>query len=188
MTDAPRPNRGKLIVLLVIFFVPLAIAFAMYYGSSWRPAGTTNHGQLLLPLQTVPAEVPALRGKWALVVIADGQCDENCRTALILARQTRLALNQDSPRVSRVLLATAHCCDRAYLDATHPGLQTLDLAADGQAALAPALLAAFPATGLQDGLFIVDPLGNVVMRFDIHDTPKDLLTDLKKLLKLSSIG
>jgi hypothetical protein len=87
-----------------------------------------------------------------------------------------------------VLLATAHCCDRAYLDATHPGLQTLDLAADGQASQAAALLAVFPATGLQDGLFIVDPLGNVVMRFDIHDTPKDLLTDLKKLLKLSSIG
>lgn len=188
MTDATRPNRGKLIVLLVIFFVPLGIAFAMYYGSSWRPTGTTNHGQLLLPLQTVPADVPSLHGKWALVVIADGQCDEACRTALVLARQTRLALNQDSPRVSRVLLATANCCDRNYLDAAHPGLQTVDLAADGQATQAAALLAAFPATGLHDGLFIVDPLGNVVMRFDIHDPPKDLLTDLKKLLKLSSIG
>jgi hypothetical protein len=188
MTDAPRPNRRKLIVLMLIFFVPLGIAFAMYYGSSWRPTGTTNHGQLLLPLQTVPADVRALHGKWALVVVADGACDEQCRTALILARQTRLALNQDSPRVTRVLLATAHCCDHDYLEATHPGLQTLDLAAEAQAATAAALLAAFPATGLNDGLFIVDPLGNVVMRFDIHDTPKDLLTDLKKLLNLSSIG
>ena len=186
MTDAPRPNRRKLIVLLLIFFVPLGIAFAMYYGSSWRPTGTTNHGQLLLP--TVPADVPLLHGKWALVVIADGQCDEDCRTALILARQTRLALNQDSPRVTRVLLATAQCCDSTYLAANHPGLQTLDLAAEAQAGTASALLAAFPATGLHDGLFIVDPLGNVVMRYGIHDTPKNLLTDLKKLLNLSSIG
>jgi hypothetical protein len=160
----------------------------MYYGSSWRPTGTTNHGQLLLPLQTVPADVPLLHGKWALVVIADGQCDEDCRTALILARQTRLALNQDSPRVTRVLLATAQCCDSTYLAANHPGLQTLDLAAEAQAGTASALLAAFPATGLHDGLFIVDPLGNVVMRYGIHDTPKNLLTDLKKLLNLSSIG
>ncbi len=188
MTDAPRPNRRKLIVLLLIFFVPLGIAFAMYYGSSWRPTGTTNHGQLLLPLQTVPADVPLLHGKWALVVIADGQCDEDCRTALILARQTRLALNQDSPRVTRVLLATAQCCDSTYLAANHPGLQTLDLASEAQAGTASALLAAFPATGLHDGLFIVDPLGNVVMRYGIHDTPKNLLTDLKKLLNLSSIG
>jgi hypothetical protein len=99
-----------------------------------------------------------------------------------------LALNQDSPRVTRVLLATAQCCDSTYLAANHPGLQTLDLAAEAQAGTASALLAAFPATGLHDGLFIVDPLGNVVMRYGIHDTPKNLLTDLKKLLNLSSIG
>ena len=187
MSDNTRPNRSKLIVLLLIFFVPLAIAFALYYGSSWRPTGTTNHGQLLLPLRTVPQEVALLHGKWSLVVLADGQCDEDCRTALVLARQTRLALNQDSPRVTRVLLATGHCCDRNYLDEAHPGLQTLDMDAVGAAAGA-ALLATFPATGLHDGLFIVDPLGNVVMRFGLHDTPKDLLTDLKKLLNLSSIG
>ena len=168
MSDNIRPNRSKLIVLLLIFFVPLAIAFALYYGSSWRPTGTTNHGQLLLPLRTVPQEVALLHGKWSLVVLADGQCDEDCRTA-------------------RVLLATGLCCDRNYLDEAHPGLQTLDMDAVGAAAGA-ALLATFPATGLHDGLFIVDPLGNVVMRFGLHDTPKDLLTDLKKLLNLSSIG
>ena len=127
-----------------------------------------------------------LHGKWALAHIATAQCGDDCQRALVFARQTRLSLNQDAARVSRVLIAPAGCCDQAELDAQHPGLLRLDPAtlADGGAALR----SAFPVDGHADALYVVDPLGNVVLRFDIDDKPKDLLTDLKKLLKLSSIG
>ncbi len=50
------------------------------------------------------------------------------------------------------------------------------------------LVAAFPAADRERSLYIVDPLGNLVMRYDTRDTPKGLLDDLKKLLKLSHIG
>ena len=137
-----------------------------------------------MPLQQVPADVLALHGKWTLVYVGDGACDERCRTALIFARQTRLSLNQDMQRVGRVFLATGPCCDHAYLDSVHPGLTVLPVA-EGAAA---SLLAGFPEAQRPESLFIVDPLGNIVMRYDVRENPKGLLADLQKLLKLSHIG
>jgi cytochrome oxidase Cu insertion factor (SCO1/SenC/PrrC family) len=122
--------------------------------------------------------------KWALAYVGNGACDETCRKALYFMRQTRLSLNNEMTRVARVFLATGECCDRAFLEREHPGLVVID--ATGPEARD--LVAAFPATEQPHSLFIVDPLGNLVMRYDTRDDPKGLLTDLKKLLKLSHIG
>ncbi len=123
--------------------------------------------------------------KWTLLYAGDGACDANCRRALIFARQTRLSLNQEMDRVNRVFLATGHCCDRDYLEREHAGLVVLDAASDPQLA---AVVAALPTTDRDFSLFIVDPLGNLVMRYDTREDPRGLLEDIKKLLKLSHIG
>jgi hypothetical protein len=99
-------------------------------------------------------------------------------------RQTRLLLNKDMARVERIFLATSNCCDRELLNREHPGLLLLD--ATGPAARA--LLQVFPEGQRPQSLFIVDPLGNLMMRYDVQQDPKGLLTDLKKLLSLSHIG
>ena len=94
--------------------------------------------------------------------IGDGRCDGGCRAALTLMRQTRLALNKDMTRVQRVFLATGNCCDRAYLDAEHPGLTDR---ARRQRRRARTLLAHFPdPTGAEGSIYVVDPLGNLMMR------------------------
>ena len=183
MTD-PAPNRRMLLGLLALFFLPLALAFYLYYGSSWRPVGLTSHGELITPTRTLPGEEPALKGTWSLVYIGKGDCDAACRTALVFARQTRLSLNQDMKRVTRVFLVTGDCCDRQYLQAEQQGLKVVEVP---DAAHSP-LLAAFPAAEQASSLFIVDPLGNLVMRYDVRQNPKGLLSDLQKLLKLSHIG
>jgi cytochrome oxidase Cu insertion factor (SCO1/SenC/PrrC family) len=124
------------------------------------------------------------RGKWTLVYVGDGSCDANCRTTLVFMRQTRLSLNNEMTRVQRVLLATAGCCDLAYLMAQHPGLMALD----ASQAVAQPLLAQFPAEARAQTLYIVDPLGNLMMRYDARLPPRGLLEDLKRLLQLSHIG
>jgi hypothetical protein len=87
-------------------------------------------------------------------------------------------------RVQRVLFATANCCDQAYLSTEQPGLIVLDASSPD----AQKLLAQFPGERAQT-IFIVDPLGNLMMRHDASQViNKDLLSDLKKLLKLSHIG
>jgi cytochrome oxidase Cu insertion factor (SCO1/SenC/PrrC family) len=199
-TDSAAPTgrpRGRRTLLLVaaLFLVPLVIAFALYYGSQWRPGRSTNHGRLISPARPLPAAellgdggAPAgsglFRGKWTLLTVASGDCDEACRHTLYVIRQTRLALANEMGRVQRVLLATGACCDRAFLAAEHPGLVTLDASGAG----ARTLLLEFPPADRSDGIFVVDPLGNLMMRFDARDNPKGLLQDLKKLLALSQIG
>ena len=175
-----------LLLLVALFFVPLAASFILYYGMSWRPAGGTNHGELYSPARPLPASTaPLADGKWTLVYAGDGACDEDCHRSLVFARQTRLSLGKDMTRVNGLFLATAHCCDHAYLDSEHEGLVTLDAETDSTLA---AVLATLPATEREHSLYIVDPLGNLVMRYDTRKEPRGLLDDLKKLLKLSHIG
>jgi hypothetical protein len=187
MTDTTKRSRRTLLVLLALFFAPLAASFILYYGFDWRPAGGSNHGELLQPLRQLPGNAAPLLGKWALVYVGDGRCDADCRRALVFARQTRLSLNKDMTRVNWSFMAISQCCDREYLDRDHAGLQLLDVS-DSQAS--DALRAVLPAAqdGLRHALFIIDPRGNIVMRYDVRDSPRGLLDDMKKLLKLSHIG
>jgi cytochrome oxidase Cu insertion factor (SCO1/SenC/PrrC family) len=194
-----RRSRAQIWILVAVFFAPLALAFLLYYGSGgWRPAGSTNHGELISPPRPLPdvalptpggaaLAAETWHGKWTLLYVGDGRCDGRCRAALTLMRQTRLALNKDMTRVQRVFLATGNCCDRAYLDAEHPGL-ALALADNAAGAQ---LLAAFPDAqpATQGFIYIIDPLGNLMMRHLPEPPPAEgLLEDLRKLLKLSHIG
>jgi hypothetical protein len=199
MSDPVSPARARgrrnLVILAALFLLPVIAAFALYFGGIWRPQASSARGELIQPPRTL--EMPALRhadgtsagdavlrGKWSLVYIGDGRCDAACRTALTYGRQSRLALNKDMQRVQRVFLSTAQCCDQQYLKAEQPGLVVLDAStAEGRQ-----LLAQFP-DNRRASLFIVDPLGNLMMRHDASQLiDKALLTDLKKLLKLSQIG
>jgi cytochrome oxidase Cu insertion factor (SCO1/SenC/PrrC family) len=204
--NAPDPNavrrgRRQLLLLAALFFVPLAIAFWMYYGpTGWRPSGDASKGDLIDPARPLAALALAtadgtqtqpdfLRGKWSLVYVGDGLCDDRCRKALYLTRQSRIALNKDMDRVQRVFLVTGRCCDRGFLAQEHPDLIVARVDDDAAAAL----LEPFPTYGgvpLADAgrIFIVDPLGNLLMSYAPTAPDKALLTDMKKLLRLSHIG
>jgi hypothetical protein len=194
MEDPRSRGRRQLLIVAAVFLLPVIGAFALYYGKLWRPAGSASKGELIEPAHPLavvglrhadgsPADGRVFQGKWTLLYIGDGACDADCRTALVFGRQTRLALNNEMSRVQRVFLATGHCCANEYFQAEHPGL----LAFDASAPEAQALLAQFPADRAR-ALFIVDPLGNLMMRHDASHTTKDLLNDLQKLLRLSHIG
>ena len=184
-TTAPArpPGRLHLLLLLLVFAAPLGLAFWLYYGSSWRPAAHSNHGTLIEPVRPL-ASAGVLAGKWSLVVIGSGTggCDAGCRETLIYARQTWLSLGKLADRAQRVFLS-AECCDEEYLQREHQGL--VRVLVNTPATLA--LLQAFPAPQARS-IFIVDPLGNLMMRYDAQADPKGLRDDLKKLLDLSHIG
>ena len=195
MTDSRARGRRNFLLMAALFFIPVFVVFAMYYGGLWSPSGSSAKGELVHPAR--PLEIAGLRhadgraagievfqGKWSLIYIGDGACGSECRTALTYGRQTRIAVGKDMDRVQRVFLTTGNCCDRQYLDTEQPGLVTLDASSDD----ARALLAQFPGER-RVSLYIVDPLGNLMMRHDATQViNKDLLGDLKKLLKLSHIG
>ncbi|MBV8146206.1 MAG: hypothetical protein JO184_14505 [Gammaproteobacteria bacterium] len=200
--DLRARNLRTLAALAALFLLPLALAFFTYYGTAWRPGAHVNHGELLSPVRPLPEvtlpriepaggsgaplpdRAPLFHGHWSLVYLGGGDCEADCRRALYVMRQTRLALNSDMTRVTRVFLATADCCDREFLAREHAGLEVRDA---GGPAAAP-LIARFPAGGREHTLFIVDPLGNLLMGYDARGNPRGLLEDLKKLLALSHIG
>jgi hypothetical protein len=207
MTDSteltPARPRKQVWILIGVFFAPLLLAFLLYYGvSDWRPAGSTNHGELINPPRPLPEvqlmtpsgaklDSKMLRGKWTLVYVGDGACDEQCRESLTLLRQTRLALNDDLPRVQRLFLVTANCCDHEYLEAQHAGLIT----AKADDLSGRQVLSAFPdnaRVGQLGRIYIIDPLGNLMMYYaplaQTAAAKRGLLDDMKKLLKLSHIG
>jgi hypothetical protein len=196
-------NLRTLAALAALFFAPLVASFWLYYGMGWQPAGRVNHGELIQPPRPLPRvglprialgadaekELPApdptlFRGQWTLVYIGDGRCDASCRATLYVMRQTRLAVGTDMTRLARVFLVTANCCARDYLAREHAGMTVLDA---GGTAGAP-LLGLFPRGDKAHTLFIVDPLGNLMMRYDVRRNPRGLLVDLKRLLELSQIG
>ena len=201
--DSQQAARGRrtLVALAALFFIPLLIAFWLYYGgSTWRPVGGSNKGDLIDPARPLPSvSLPTpsgtatdegfLRGKWTVLYVGDGRCDERCRKALYLSRQTRIALNKDMDRVQRVFLASGNCCDSAFLGSEHPDLLVAKLEGTG----AESLLAQVPVLDGQPvaqagRIYVVDPLGNLLMSYSAAAPDKALLQDLKKLLKLSHIG
>lgn len=191
-----RRQRRLLIGLALLFFAPLGLAFYLYYGpGTWHPGGHVNAGELITPARPLPAlALPLLgegttgpnflKGKWTLLYVGKGECTESCRRELYDTRQIRIALDRDMDRVQRVLVAEGGCCDARFLHDEHPDL----IAIRATPATAP-LLALLP----QDGsaaprVYLIDPLGNLMMFYGAEVKPKGMLEDLKRLLRLSSIG
>lgn len=198
-----RRGRRQLLVLAGLFFVPVVIAFYLYYGGSgWRPTGGTNKGDLINPAVPLPqvalakpdgVRIPPdlLQGKWTVAYLGDGACDTRCRKALYLSRQSRIALNKDMDRVQRVFFATgAQKIDAAFMASEHPDLVLVALGNDPDS---QTLLGKFPALGgvpaaTAGRLYVIDPLGNLMLSYSAAAPDKALFTDIKKLLRLSHIG
>jgi len=196
-------NLRTLAALAALFFLPLLASAWLYYGTSWRPGGHVNHGELIQPPRPLPrVELPSVAlggdvsqepgpggptpftGKWTLVYIGDGSCDASCRGTLYVMRQTRLALGTEMTRLGRVFLVTKNCCAKDYLARAHAGITILD----ASGAAGAQLLGRFPPRDRAHTLFIIDPLGNLMMRYDVRRDPRGLLVDLRRLLELSQIG
>jgi cytochrome oxidase Cu insertion factor (SCO1/SenC/PrrC family) len=193
--SAARQARVKLLLLAALFFAPVVGAFVLYfYLPQYIPQGRLNYGTLVSPARPVPAlalgdaagapVAGALQGKWSLVYLGGDDCAEACQARLVLARQVRLALNQNRGRVQRVYVApsaAAAARARETLVAEHPDLVIL-------AETEPRAAAAFFGAADPDALYLVDPLGNWLMTYAGVVEHKGLHRDLKKLLRVSRVG
>lgn len=194
-----RGTRGRRLLLLVALVAVLPFAVAIYFVvTDWRPAGrSVNFGELVEPAQPLPAvtlrgldgkpvSIESLRGRWLLATVAQTACTAGCRNNLWKMQQVRLAQGKHMQRVERVLLVD----DRARLTAPalardYPGLQILR--AD-RATLAPLLQVLSGSEAAGERVFLIDPNGNLVLRYGANADPVGLRKDLARLLRLSRIG
>lgn len=186
MPEAPRKGRGRLQLLLILAIIigPMFLANAMYQWRFWVPETRSYHGVLIGDGRTladlgVQGEVEPL---WQILVTAPGACEADCQQLVYLARQIQIGLNRETARASHGL-ALAEPLSAEY-DATlkreYPqlGRYQLDLQAYDKAAEA--------VPGAQ--LWLVDPHGNLVLRYPAGSKGKAILDDLRYLLKISLIG
>lgn len=189
--DESRPGRGRLQLVLIaaVFFGPLLVATWMYQSGALAPEGRSNHGRLMEPvtnLADATPESPVLAladGRWIMLYANEAPCDDACLDALYRMRQTRQMVGREMDRLLRVFLHGDSAPDRVLLQGEHPGLITIT-----DKRLASLLDAKRPGDALPGGIYLIDPLSNLVMYFPPDLAPGDMVDDVKHLLKLSQIG
>jgi hypothetical protein len=191
-TDPEKSAMGRLQLLAIaaVFVVPLALAAWMYYfDDSLVPESATNKGALLLPIvslrdELVGSEIHDVQSnQWLMLYAGSTGCDDDCIEALLRMRQSRLMLGKDMQRVGRVLLRAESATDTVDL-----GEQNVGLIIISDKGLIRLLEEKRPKALQQGGCFLIDPLGNLVMYFPPDLDPKEMVGDIKHLLKLSHIG
>lgn len=185
---AARRRRWTLFALAAITIAPVAASYAIYY--LFPRDSSANYGTLL-PTASAPALAGAradgtpfaladARGRWVLLVVAGpgAGCGADCERMLYATRQARAMQGREQGRLVRVLVGDG---------APEPPTQGGDGAPDFVAARVDAAsLRALP--GAPPAIYVVDPLGNLVLRYDSDPDIKALARDLGRLLKASRIG
>ncbi len=194
--DARRTvsGRWKMLAVLLVCAAPVIASYFTYYVV--RPEGRRNYGELIEPQRPVPplaaatlkgqaTTIDALKGQWLLVTVAGGACDAACENHLYLQRQLRESLGKDKDRMDRVWLLTDEVPVR---EALLPALSDATVLRVDAAALGQWLL---PAAGqpLASHLYVVDPMGNFMMRFPAgmdREGAARAKRDLERLMRASA--
>jgi hypothetical protein len=194
---ARRTARGRIRMLLVLLAcaAPVIASYFTYYVI--RPEGRTNYGTLILPTRAIPAALPlatlegaavqpaSLKSQWLLVVVGGGACDALCEKQLFTQRQLREMLGREKDRLEKVWLIPDAAPVPALLQQAILGPAGVKTLRVPEAALA-GWLAPEPGQTLSAHLYVVDPLGEWMMRFPADADPKRVKRDLDRLLRASS--
>ena len=190
-----RSGRLKMLALLLVCMAPVIASYITYYVI--RPTGgTRNHADLIQPTRDLPlaqaldlqgrsVALSSLKGQWLIVAVAGGACDEGCQKNLYFQRQLREMQGKDKDRIDRVWLVSD---DAPVSAALQPALSQATVLR-----VAPEVLKTWlePAAGqqLQDHLYLIDPMGNWMMRLPAHmdiEKASKVKRDLERLLRASN--
>jgi len=196
-----RRARRRLLLLIAIFSLPVLIAYALYF-SGWRPETSGNYGELVQPprplpelaLQTLDGKalrLSELRGKWTLLMFAAAECLKPCETTLDKIHRIILAQGKEAERVRAAFVVTD---PRArdwlqYAIKDYPGTLVLTGSADTMRMLASYFTLSKGAP-LNDPnrIYVVDPLGNLMMSYPAEADANRVRKDLVRLLRVSQVG
>ena len=203
MTTAPARARSirPLIAVLLVSLAPVVFALLAYYVPSLglRPGTRTHYGQLIEPQRPIPGDLALrdaqgrpydlnqLKGQWLLISAGPGACPESCVRGLFVLRNSHASQGKAVDRLERVWFITDDAPAAPVVEEAYAGPDVLRA---GPARLADCLApgAADPAAELARGLWIVDPLGHLMMRFPDAQQPEAVRDDIRALLKNSRIG
>lgn len=200
--QAIRRSRFKLGLLFSVFLLPVIAAYIVHKNPQWLPKSTRNYGILYKPTVSLhgfelrnqddkPFTLETMRGKWSLIYIGTGNCDQACEDTLTKARDARWAQGAEATRIHYYYLVAADkfTGDLARLQKDYPSLIVLH----GDTAQRNPLIRQFQISthqqpGSDNRLYLVDPAGILLMHYPFGFRHIGLMEDLKYLLKWSQIG
>ena len=179
-----------MLAIAALCLAPFVAALVAYYW--WQPQGAMNYGELIpvRPLSDPPLrhldqrafKLSELKGKWVLLQLDEADCKAACQTKLYNMRQVRLAQGREMERVERVWLILDDAPLETMLMREYDGTRML------RAAGSPLIAAFPPSASARDHIYLIDPLGNLMLRFPRDADPRRMHKDLLRLLKVSRIG
>lgn len=191
--------KSKTFWLIVLVCVsPILLSNLLYY---WMPLSieADTHGELLpqaIPLEDFSAsEVIAaerfdrssLQGDWRLLIVENlNDCNQACEAEIVQMRQLRLALGEDLQRVQNTIVLTEPMNSTAK-EKFLPAIPHFDILEDADALIAQ-IQSGFGIEPYKGGVFLIDPNGNLVMRYPLGDGPEGKTEDLRHLLKYNQLG
>lgn len=195
MTRQRASGRFKMLLIMAACAAPMIASYTLYYVV--RPTGgATAYSDLIQPTVPMPA-VPAqpldggapqvlrgLAGQWLLVVVDSGACAEACEQRLFMQRQLREMNGRDRDRIDKLWLVIDDAPVKPALQqalAATPGMHMLRV----PRATVAAWLKPTPGQALEDHLYVVDPLGEWMMRAPANADPSKLKRDITRLLRAS---
>jgi hypothetical protein len=194
-----QSRRGRITMLVILFACALPVLASYFTYYVIRPGGRTNYATLIEPQRPLPAlsEVPAqdldghsvplttLKGQWLMIVVAPASCGKLCESNLFLQRQLREMMGAERDRITKVWLVDSPeplAPPLATAVAARPAVATYRVERDALARW----LEPEPGRQLEDHIYIVDPLGNWMMRTPAKPDPVRLKKDVDKLLRASA--
>tara|TARA_S200000501_G_scaffold372942_1_gene419051 strand:+ start:1274 stop:1876 length:603 start_codon:yes stop_codon:yes gene_type:complete len=183
----------KLYLILVLCFTPAALSYLTYY--IIKPTTKTNYGFLINPRdypvpnlssdnQLIKSDINDYKGKWLLIHVNNSFCDDLCQKKLYFMRQLRLTQGKKKDRIERLWLVTDNKKIDEKILVTYSGTRVIYVDLKKTQNWLPVEEDA----NLFDHLFLIDPLGNLMMRFPKNPDPNLIKNDLYRLLKASRIG
>jgi cytochrome oxidase Cu insertion factor (SCO1/SenC/PrrC family) len=190
MSENAHNSRRILWLIAALCVLPVVAAYFAYYVAP--PGGHTNYGELMnappLPdahlrlADGTPFELGQLRGKWILLMADSAHCDEACRRTLFTLRQLRLSQGKDMERIERAWLISDNDPLAGGVAEDYRGTWFIRAGASD-------LLGRLPAErSPAEHIYLVDPLGNIVLRYAREAEPGRMIKDIARLLKTSRIG
>jgi hypothetical protein len=193
----PTKTRLTLLMIVVVFLVPMVAAYL------YRPSGEAgNHGTLIEPprpleefrmtdLEGNPAGLDALKGKWTLLYVGAEACRKQCRTNLYNIERVRLTQGKNMDRVQSIYLSPMSIEGRAVADTLveYQGVKGFRIAGPELESMAPGFeWGRSDRSGEPERVYVIDPLGNLMMFYPGDADPSGMKKDLQRLLKVSQIG
>ena len=202
MSEAGNNKNNKiiLIIVVIVFASPLILSWYVFnYTNFLQNRGMSNHGELIVPPRPIvdlslidPIKVDrkeSLHGKWSMVYVTRS-CDKLCMDNVYRMRQIHIAMDKHSLRVQKVLLLTEQTASElTEMLVDFRGQQVINTDLIDAYILLEKFRLTTTDNPLEAGrIYIIDPLGNLMMSFEPDANPRDIMQDLKKLLRASRIG